>query len=249
MSCAAPRTDRVAYVCAIAHVDERGRETSREARCEGRLATEPRGEGGFGYDPAFLPDDGPRRSHDGRAEQRREALDLPPRPRRAGARRGARGSEPMTSTKSGAAWLSVVSNCVLIVLKLAAGAAHRVDRDPDRGDPLGDRSRRLADRAVLGPQGRGARRRGPPLRAREGRERRRRRRGDADPARCGDHRHRGRSPSGQRLRGHRRRHRHRGHRRSRSSPTCSSRAICTGAPGRSSRRRSRAMPPTCAPMP
>ena len=27
----------------------------------------------------------------------------------------------MTSTKSGAAWLSVVSNCVLIVLKLAAG--------------------------------------------------------------------------------------------------------------------------------
>ena len=47
----------VAYVCAIVHVDERGKETIREARCEGRLATEPRGDGGFGYDPAFLPDE------------------------------------------------------------------------------------------------------------------------------------------------------------------------------------------------
>lgn len=47
----------VAYVCAIAHIDEDGVETVREARCEGRLATEPRGRGGFGYDPAFLPDE------------------------------------------------------------------------------------------------------------------------------------------------------------------------------------------------
>jgi XTP/dITP diphosphohydrolase len=29
----------------------------REARCEGALAERPRGEGGFGYDPAFVPDD------------------------------------------------------------------------------------------------------------------------------------------------------------------------------------------------
>jgi XTP/dITP diphosphohydrolase len=28
-------------------------------RCAGKLAAEPRGEGGFGYDPAFLPDEGP----------------------------------------------------------------------------------------------------------------------------------------------------------------------------------------------
>jgi XTP/dITP diphosphohydrolase len=28
-----------------------------EGRCEGTLATEPRGSGGFGYDPAFLPAD------------------------------------------------------------------------------------------------------------------------------------------------------------------------------------------------
>jgi XTP/dITP diphosphohydrolase len=47
----------VAYVCAIVHVDGHGQETIREGRCEGRLASEPRGDGGFGYDPAFLPDE------------------------------------------------------------------------------------------------------------------------------------------------------------------------------------------------
>ncbi len=48
---------RVAYVCAIALVGEDGSETLFEGRCEGILATEPRGTGGFGYDPAFVPDD------------------------------------------------------------------------------------------------------------------------------------------------------------------------------------------------
>ena len=28
-----------------------------EGRCTGTMAAEPRGEGGFGYDPAFVPDD------------------------------------------------------------------------------------------------------------------------------------------------------------------------------------------------
>jgi len=50
---------RVAYVCAIVHIGADGVETVREARCEGTLAEEPRGDGGFGYDPAFLPDDYP----------------------------------------------------------------------------------------------------------------------------------------------------------------------------------------------
>ena len=47
---------RVAYVCVLAYVsgDE---ERLFEGRCEGSLATEPRGSGGFGYDPAFLPAD------------------------------------------------------------------------------------------------------------------------------------------------------------------------------------------------
>jgi XTP/dITP diphosphohydrolase len=49
----------VAYVAVIAYVDERGDELFFEGRCEGELAREPRGAGGFGYDPIFLPDDEP----------------------------------------------------------------------------------------------------------------------------------------------------------------------------------------------
>jgi XTP/dITP diphosphohydrolase len=50
---------RVAYVCAIAYVEPGGREDVVHGRCEGRLTHEPRGSGGFGYDPAFVPDDYP----------------------------------------------------------------------------------------------------------------------------------------------------------------------------------------------
>ena len=56
----APADSAVEYVCVIAYVDPvGGSERVFEGRCTGRLATRPRGEGGFGYDPAFLPDDGP----------------------------------------------------------------------------------------------------------------------------------------------------------------------------------------------
>ena len=48
---------RAAYVCAIALVDEEGHEYVFEARCEGTLLREGRGDGGFGYDPAFVPDE------------------------------------------------------------------------------------------------------------------------------------------------------------------------------------------------
>jgi XTP/dITP diphosphohydrolase len=48
---------RAAYVCAIALIDEQGHEYVFEARCEGTLLREPRGTGGFGYDPAFVPDE------------------------------------------------------------------------------------------------------------------------------------------------------------------------------------------------
>jgi XTP/dITP diphosphohydrolase len=47
----------VAYVCVLAYVDPGGREEVVHGRCEGVLALEPRGSGGFGYDPAFVPDD------------------------------------------------------------------------------------------------------------------------------------------------------------------------------------------------
>jgi XTP/dITP diphosphohydrolase len=50
---------RVAYVCALAYVEPGGGEQVVHGRCEGTLATEPRGDGGFGYDPAFIPDDYP----------------------------------------------------------------------------------------------------------------------------------------------------------------------------------------------
>ena len=50
---------RVTYVCALAYVEPGGRRELVHGRCEGTLALSPRGEGGFGYDPAFLPDDGP----------------------------------------------------------------------------------------------------------------------------------------------------------------------------------------------
>ena len=53
----------VAYVCALAYVDTEGVERVFEGRCEGELAREPRGAGGFGYDPAFVPaDTGPEDS-------------------------------------------------------------------------------------------------------------------------------------------------------------------------------------------
>jgi XTP/dITP diphosphohydrolase len=56
----APTGSPLAYVCVIALVDPAapaGDALLFEGRCTGTLAAEPRGDGGFGYDPAFLPDD------------------------------------------------------------------------------------------------------------------------------------------------------------------------------------------------
>ena len=56
----APAHSGLAYVCALVYIDPRaGVERVFEARCTGTLAAQPRGAGGFGYDPAFLPDEGP----------------------------------------------------------------------------------------------------------------------------------------------------------------------------------------------
>jgi XTP/dITP diphosphohydrolase len=53
----APAGSGLRYVCALVYVDpERGIEEVFEGTCEGVLAERPRGERGFGYDPAFLPD-------------------------------------------------------------------------------------------------------------------------------------------------------------------------------------------------
>jgi XTP/dITP diphosphohydrolase len=52
-----PAGDRLRYVCALAYVDPAtGRERVFTGECWGHLASEPRGSGGFGYDPVFVPD-------------------------------------------------------------------------------------------------------------------------------------------------------------------------------------------------
>ena len=50
---------RLAYVCALVAVWPDGTEVCTQGTCSGRLTHEPRGQGGFGYDPAFVPDDLP----------------------------------------------------------------------------------------------------------------------------------------------------------------------------------------------
>jgi XTP/dITP diphosphohydrolase len=56
----APAGSVLSYVCALAYVDpSSGVEHVVEGRCTGRMAAEPRGQGGFGYDPVFIPDELP----------------------------------------------------------------------------------------------------------------------------------------------------------------------------------------------
>ena len=55
-----PAGSRLRYVCALAYVDPAtGEERVFFGRCEGRMSEAPRGTGGFGYDPIFVPDAGP----------------------------------------------------------------------------------------------------------------------------------------------------------------------------------------------
>ncbi len=51
----APAGTRLRYVCVIAHVDADGTERIFEGTTDGTVADAPRGEGGFGYDPLFVP--------------------------------------------------------------------------------------------------------------------------------------------------------------------------------------------------
>ena len=121
---------------AIALVDEDGSESLFEGRCEGTLVAEPRGSGGFGYDPAFIPDD------TGPDDQRTmaeltpggEERDQPPGPGRAEAghapgRRGRRmNASPVSRTDREAARRRRSRSPPtrrLIALKLAAARDHR----------------------------------------------------------------------------------------------------------------------------
>lgn len=53
-----PESSRAArFVCTMAIADETGNIlTTAEGICEGTIADAPRGNGGFGYDPVFIPD-------------------------------------------------------------------------------------------------------------------------------------------------------------------------------------------------
>jgi XTP/dITP diphosphohydrolase len=51
----APAGSRLRYVCVIAHVDADGAEHLFEGTADGVVADAPRGAGGFGYDPLFVP--------------------------------------------------------------------------------------------------------------------------------------------------------------------------------------------------
>lgn len=53
-----PFADRTArFICALAFVDEDGRELAAEGRVEGRIGFAEQGEAGFGYDPLFWPEE------------------------------------------------------------------------------------------------------------------------------------------------------------------------------------------------
>jgi XTP/dITP diphosphohydrolase len=55
----APAGSRLRYVCALAYVQPGGEEEQVfYGYCSGRLTDQPRGGRGFGYDPAFIPDEG-----------------------------------------------------------------------------------------------------------------------------------------------------------------------------------------------
>jgi XTP/dITP diphosphohydrolase len=53
-----PPGSRLRYVCAVAYVEPGHEPRTVERTCQGVMAAAPRGEGGFGYDPVFLPADG-----------------------------------------------------------------------------------------------------------------------------------------------------------------------------------------------
>jgi XTP/dITP diphosphohydrolase len=55
----APAGSGLRYVCVMAYAEPHGKERTFTGVCDGTLAADARGSGGFGYDPAFLPVDVP----------------------------------------------------------------------------------------------------------------------------------------------------------------------------------------------
>ena len=70
----APAGSRARYVCVVAHVTPDGEQHLFEGRCPGTLAPEPRGEGGFGYDPLFIADEAPGRTMAELTDEEKDAI-------------------------------------------------------------------------------------------------------------------------------------------------------------------------------
>jgi XTP/dITP diphosphohydrolase len=58
----APAARSARFHCAMLFIDEDGTETVATGVCEGSIGATPVGDGGFGYDPLFLPSDTPGRT-------------------------------------------------------------------------------------------------------------------------------------------------------------------------------------------
>ena len=43
------------FICALSYIDSDGNCSDFVGRCDGHITDEPRGDGGFGYDPVFCP--------------------------------------------------------------------------------------------------------------------------------------------------------------------------------------------------
>ena len=101
------------------------------------LIEAPRGEGGFGYDPAFVPDDTGRRQRTMSELSQAEKNEISHRGRAARLLAAHLAGEAcpraaMIRTKSGAAALSIASNALLIAIKLAAGRSPARSRSSPR---------------------------------------------------------------------------------------------------------------------
>jgi XTP/dITP diphosphohydrolase len=69
-----PPGSALRYVCALAHAHPDGRVQTFVGECRGRMAGAPRGEGGFGYDPVFVPDAVPGRTAAELADAEKDAI-------------------------------------------------------------------------------------------------------------------------------------------------------------------------------
>jgi len=70
----APAGSGLRYVCVIAHVGADGTEQTFEGDTTGVVAHEPRGDGGFGYDPLFVPDEGDGRTMAELSDDEKDAI-------------------------------------------------------------------------------------------------------------------------------------------------------------------------------